>query len=158
VKNGLGYSPSPTVHKLLELENDAGLGPRYSLRMDAVYKLGFDVKILGSKLLTLLSEIKSSGGTIVGYGAPAKATTLMYEFGLGLDVLDFIVDDSPLKQGLYTPGKKVPIFPTSAIREKRPTHIFILAWNFADSIVRSNTWFSDMGGKFIVPLPNLMVI
>ena len=73
-----------------------------------------------------------------GFGAPAKATTLMYEFELENNVLDFIVDDSPLKQGLFSPGLNIPILPSSAINELKPDYLLILAWNFADSIIKKN--------------------
>ena len=82
----------------------------------------------------------------------------MYEFELEKNVLDFIVDDSPLKQGLYSPGLHIPILPSSAINELKPDYLLILAWNFADSIIEKNSEFTESGGKFIIPLPNLQII
>ena len=82
----------------------------------------------------------------------------MYEFELESDVLDFIVDDSPLKQGLFSPGLHIPILPSSAINKLKPDYLLILAWNFADSIIKKNKKFTESGGKFIIPLPNLQVI
>ena len=82
----------------------------------------------------------------------------MYEFGLKDDILDFIVDDSPLKQGLYSPGLHIPVVPSSSIKTLKPDYLLILAWNFADSIIKKNKEFSNSGGKFIIPLPNLEVI
>jgi hypothetical protein len=98
--------------------------------------------------------MKASGMSIAGYGAPAKATTLMYQFGLGPEDLDFIVDDSPLKAGLFTPGKHIPVLPSSAIRDRMPDAVVILAWNFADSIVQKLGWYRELGGKIITPLPD----
>ena len=82
----------------------------------------------------------------------------MYEFGLEQNVLEFIVDDSPLKQGLFSPGLNIPILTSSSIHELKPDYLLILAWNFADSIIKKNREFINSGGKFIIPLPNLKVI
>ena len=72
--------------------------------------------------------------------------------------IDFIVDDSPLKQGLFTPGLHVPVLPSSSIYNLKPDYLLLLAWNFSDSIIKNNKKFTDLGGKFIIPLPNLKVI
>jgi SAM-dependent methyltransferase len=157
VRNAPGEGLALPVLNLLHEEGKLGLGSGAGA-VTAVTTLGMNVKSLGERLRAQLREIRSSGGKIAGFGAPAKATTLMYEFGLGRDLLDFIVDDSPLKQGLFSPGKKVPILPSSAIAREKPTHLLVLAWNFADSIIRNNAWFSETGGKFIVPLPNLVTV
>ena len=74
------------------------------------------------------------GKSIIGYGAPAKATTLMHHFEIGEDIVDFIVDDSEWKHYLYTPGKGIPIVPQNFIRDKID-YILILAWNFSKSII-----------------------
>ncbi|MEO5373428.1 MAG: class I SAM-dependent methyltransferase [Alphaproteobacteria bacterium] len=105
----------------------------------------------------LLAGIKASGGTIAGFGAPAKATTLLYHFGIGPDVIDFIVDDSPLKQGLHSPGMHIPVLPSQAIYDRRPSHVVVLAWNFADPIMARHAAYRDGGGHFIVPLPDVKV-
>lgn len=73
--------------------------------------------------------------TIVGYGAPAKATTLMYAFGLKATDIDYIVDDSPLKQGLYTPGLNIPVKSPDVLLVEKPRYVLVLAWNFAESII-----------------------
>ena len=83
---------------------------------------------------SLIGGLKAAGKTVAGYGAPAKATTLMHHFGLGPEVIDFIVDDSPLKQGLYTPGHHIPVLSPAAIDERRPDYLLILAWNFVAAV------------------------
>jgi hypothetical protein len=65
------------------------------------------------------------------------------------------VDDAPLKQGTFTPGKHIPVLPTKAIYAKRPRYLLILAWNFAESIIEKH---KEFGGSFIVPLPNLRIV
>ena len=116
------------------------------------------VNRLKEDLQTLLKDMKAQGKRIAGFGAPAKATTLMYHFEIGPNLIDFIVDDSPLKQGLFSPGMHIPVVPSSAIAEHRPDLLLILAWNFAPSIIEKNAEFRRGGGKFIVPVPNLEVI
>jgi SAM-dependent methyltransferase len=121
--------------------------------------IGFAAKIdkVGRELHAVLRDIKSRGHTIAGFGAPAKATTLMHHFGIGPDMVDFIVDDSPLKQGLFTPGMHIPVVSSAAIAERRPDYLVILAWNFAEPIMRGQAEFARQGGRFIVPLPNVTV-
>jgi SAM-dependent methyltransferase len=92
---------------------------------------------------------------VAAYGAPAKATTFLHQFGIGRETIDFVVDDSPLKQGLHLPGKQIPILPTSALYERKPDYCLILAWNFAEQIMRNN---KEYKGKWIVPLPELRVV
>lgn len=111
-----------------------------------------------SDLGAVLSAIKAEGGTIAGVGAPAKATTLLYHLGIGPDVIDFIVDDNPLKQGLYSPGMHIPILPAEALYDRRPSHALVLAWNFAEPIMARHAAYRDAGGRFIVPLPEVRVV
>ncbi len=121
---------------------------------------GFSEKIEGlkSELSTLLRGLKAEGKTIAGFGAPAKATTLMYHFGIGPEVIDFIIDDSPLKQGLFTPGMHIPVLGSEAITTRNPDVLLILAWNFAPAIIEKNAAFRDAGGRFIIPLPQVEMI
>jgi SAM-dependent methyltransferase len=120
-------------------------------------KLAVNVQRLFFSLKRLLIDVRAAGKTVAGFGAPAKVTTLMHRFQLGREDIDFIVDDAPLKQGLFTPGKYVPVLPSSALYGRRPDYVIILAWNFAEPIMRSHKRFSDEGGKFIVPIPQLKV-
>jgi SAM-dependent methyltransferase len=113
---------------------------------------------LSNELGSLLQKLRSEGKSIAAYGAPAKATTLMYHFGLGPDVIDFIIDDSPLKQGLFSPGMHIPVLPSTAIAERKPDYLLILAWNFAEPIIRNNASFFKTGGKFIIPVPQVEIV
>jgi SAM-dependent methyltransferase len=113
---------------------------------------------LGRELTEILRRLKSEGKRIAGFGAPAKATTLMYCFGLGKEIIDFIVDDSPLKQNLFTPGRHVPVVPWSVAESERPDYMVILAWNFADAIIEAHRSYLADGGRFIVPLPDIRIV
>lgn len=141
-----------SVGALIAMEEKLGLDraetfAAYALRIDA----------LKDELGGLLRGLKAQGKAIAGFGAPAKATTLLFHFGLGPDLIDFIVDDSPLKQGLYSPGQHIPVLPSSAIYERKPDYLLILAWNFAPSIMEKHKAYAQAGGHFIVPLPKLEV-
>jgi hypothetical protein len=84
----------------------------------------------------------------------------MYQFGLTTTDLDYIIDDSPLKQGLFSPGRFVPVVDSSILNdpERRPDYLVILAWNFAAPIIAKNKPYQDAGGKFIVPIPELQIV
>ena len=139
-----------TVAALIAAEQDAGLDKAETFKAFAA-----DISALGNQLKSLIRDIRADGKTIAGFGAPAKATTLMYHFGLGANEIDFIVDDSPLKQNLYSPGAHIPVVASDALYERRPDYVLILAWNFADAIMDKHSAFLDGGGCFIVPLPEL---
>jgi len=113
---------------------------------------------LGKELTAVLAKLKADGKRIAAFGAPAKATTLMYRFGLNKETIDYIVDDSPLKQGLFTPGKHVPVVASSHMVEAWPDYMVILAWNFADAIIANHREYLNKGGHFIVPLPELRIV
>ena len=115
------------------------------------------ITYLKKELTALVDTIKSSGANLIGYGAPAKATTLLYEFGLS-DQLEYIIDDNPLKQGLYTPGSHIPVIsPDVLMKGDLPSYMIVLAWNFANQIMEQHRYYLNQGGHFIVPLPNLKV-
>ncbi len=144
---------SPSVEEFIEREAKLGLHmastfQNYSKKID----------LLKLEFRNLILNLISQGKRLAGFGAPAKATTLMHHFEISGEVLEFIVDDNPLKQGLYTPGFHVPILPVTAIIDKKPDYLVILAWNFADSIIAQQKDFRDRGGKFIIPLPELRIV
>lgn len=109
-------------------------------------------------LAALLLQLKADGKSVAGYGAPAKSTTLLHYFGIGAETIGYIVDDSAYKQGLYTPGTHIPVVGPELLHQRRPDCLLILAWNFADEIMKKNEWFSRSGGKFIVPVPEPKVL
>ena len=110
-----------------------------------------------NELQKLLQRLKNDKKSIVGFGAPAKATTFLYHFAVKPEVIEYIIDDSPLKQGLFTPGMHIPIYSSKKLYEKNPDYVIILAWNFAESIMKRHQKIKDLGGHFIIPLPELKV-
>ncbi len=141
-----------SVADLKEKERRAGLD-----RID-VYR-AFDRKVERTKrrLLEFLVKAKDEGKRIVGYGAPAKGNTLLNYCGVRSDFLDFTVDRSPHKQGLYLPGTRIPIRHPDAIREARPDYLLILPWNLKHEIVEQTAYIRDWGGRFVVPIPEVAV-
>lgn len=131
------------------------------LRVDSTplyYEFAQRVERTKATVKALLAALKSDGATIAGYGAAAKATTFLAYLKIERSLLDFIVDLSPDKVGLFMGGNHIPILPVAALREKRPDYLLILAWNFADEIIRQQSGYRAMGGKLIVPIPELRVI
>jgi len=142
-----------SVDKLIALEIKLGLDKHEVLQE-------FDKKIsfVKEKLQKLLQALKKDGKIIAGFGAPTKATTLMAHFGLDENILDFIVDDNPLKQGLYTPITHIPVLSTKALYERKPDYVLILAWNFAEPIMKMHKRYANEIGSFIVPMPTPKII
>jgi hypothetical protein len=119
---------------------------------------GRRIAAVGADLRQLVQQLKASGSSIAGYGAATKATTLLGHFGLTSRDLDFIADDNPLKQGLFSPASHIPVVSPAAIAERRPDYLLILAWNFADGIMSRRRDYSSEGGKFILPMPSARVV
>lgn len=129
-----------------------------ALRDAATFRaFGARIAKVGAELTSLLGNLKREGKRIAGFGAPAKATTLLYHLGITPQLVDFIVDDSPLKQGRYTPGMHIPVLPAQALYDRGVDYIVILAWNFAEPIMKKHAAWRSGGGRFIVPLPVLEV-
>lgn len=151
--------PDQSIHHaaldLIMKERALGLGrePRAAFE-----KLGRTIEQRRQELRCVVDTIKNQGGSIAGYGAPAKATTLLYTFGLEHS-LDHVVDDSPHKQHRWLPGGHTPVLPSTALEgSDRPDAVIILAWNFAESILEKLSAYRAAGGKCIVPLPTLRIV
>ena len=148
-----GRSVSEDVTNLIQLEEKAGL-----FDSAAYSKLTAQIAEAGDRLTAEISAAKRAGRGIAGYGAPAKATTLMHQFGLTNTDIEYIVDDSPWKHGLLSPGLNIPIFASSQLEQQPVDDVVVLAWNFADPIIENNKLFLTGNRRFIVPLPNLRMV
>jgi hypothetical protein len=100
-----------------------------------------------------LTSLKKQGAKITAYGATAKGNTLLNYCKIGTDILDYVSDTTSFKQGRYTPGMHIPVFPESRFHESPPDYALLLAWNYADEILRKEHKYRQVGGKFIVPIP-----
>ena len=119
----------------------------------------FAEKIEAAKeqVVSLLGKLKQEGKTIAGYGASATTTTLIYHFGLGR-FLDYLVDEYSRKQNVLSPGLHLPVVSPQALLDRKTDYAVILAWRYFQPIIEKNRIFNAQGGRFIVPLPKLMII
>jgi SAM-dependent methyltransferase len=144
---------SPAVGALLDEEAATGV------TAEAYYRrFAGQVARLRDRLLRELRGRKAAGQRLAAYGASAKGSTLMNAFGIGADLLDFVVDRSTVKQGLHTPGNRLPILPPGALLERRPDAVLLLTWNFAEEIFRQQRAFLESGGTFVVPVPEVRCV
>lgn len=141
------------VTELLAKEEIAGLQHLHTYQ-------NFNEQVKESKLsiLEFLIQAKRDGKTIAGYGAPAKGNTLLNYCGIRRSFLDYTVDKSPYKQGLYLPGTHIPILSPDKIRETRPDLVIILPWNLKEEIMEQLSYIRQWGGKFAVLIPKITVM
>ncbi len=143
-----GAPPSDRVGEMLAAERSAGM-----LALGYYRDFAGRIEALRRQLVGLLRRLKAEGKRLAGYGASAKGSTLLNVFGIGADVLDFVVDRSTVKQGRFTPGTHLPILPPEALLERRPEYVLLLTWNFADEILAQQAAYRAQGGRFIIPVP-----
>jgi nucleoside-diphosphate-sugar epimerase/SAM-dependent methyltransferase len=133
-----------SVDEILALETSKGLTD-YKTYLD----FGKKVETIKVKTLQNIKKLKLEGKTIVGFGAPAKATTVLNYFGISTQYIDYIVEDNELKQGLFVPGVNIPIKSKENIQKDPPDYIIVLAWNFFEDIKKNNQELTELGCKFI---------
>lgn len=143
---------APAVAELKALEAKAGIDHPQALAV-----LGERLDTIKGELLALLDDLRSKGKTIANYGAAVGLTTMIYHFDLA-GRLSFIVDDNLVKQNTFSPGHHIPVYAPQAMYERKPDYMLILAWRYADNIMKQHRAYLDQGGHFIIPLPELRVI
>jgi hypothetical protein len=143
---------SISVQELLSKEEALGL------KRLSIYK-GFQLRAdkVKSDLLSYLKKKKNDGKTVAGYGAAAKGNTLLNYSGVKRDLLPFVCDAAPSKQGKYMPGSHIPILPPSALREQQPDVVLILPWNIAKEVIAQNSYVRDWGGIFVTAVPKIHI-
>jgi len=145
-------SVAPIVGELIELERQRGFG---NLALYQDYAKRIDER--KTALNDFLDLEIAKGKMIAGYGASTTSTTLMWHFELTRK-LAFVADDNPKKYGLYCPGCHIPVVPSEELYVRKPDYVVILAWQFAEAIMKKHTRFAKEGGKFVVPLIDLKVL
>ena len=124
----------------------------------ALEQFSHRVQKFKGELNRLLQTMKKDENTIVGYGAPAKATILLNYCSIDRSTLNFVIDTTPYKQGKFIPGVRIPIVPPDEFRKAAPDYALLLAWNFKDEILTKEREYLKSGGRFIVPFPKLEVV
>jgi 2-polyprenyl-3-methyl-5-hydroxy-6-metoxy-1,4-benzoquinol methylase len=146
--------PTAAVRLLREEESRSGL-----LSIGGAYQRFPElVRGIRRNLLRFLLDAEESGKTVVGYGAPAKAVTLLSYCGIGPDLVKFTVDRSPHKQGRLLPGSRLPIYEPDRIKLAKPDYILIFPWNLKDEIMDQLSYVRAWGAKFVVAIPEVAII
>lgn len=137
------------------LDKEAALGLNRLSTFDTFRK---HVEQSRSDLLNLLRDLKAKGKRIAGYGATSKSTTILNYCGIGPDLIEFISDTTPIKQGKFTPGMHIPVRPYEAFQAEPPDYAVLFAWNHAEEIMAKEKAFMEAGGRWIVHVPKVQVL
>lgn len=152
-KTGGKHEINEEVKKIMDYEKSIDIED-----LETYKKFANKVYEVKEKLISYIQDIKNQGESIAGYGAPAKSTTLLNFCNIGKDFIDYVVDDNPLKIGLYTPGTHIPVVSSEYLDEKTPDYVLILAWNFTHEILEKTKKYANQGVKFIIPLPEPKIV
>ena len=143
------FKKTINFEKMIKFEKEFGIN-----EIQTYQKFSENVKELKNKLQNKLLKFKKEGKIIFGYGAPAKGNVLLNYCNIGTKFLDYIIDTTPLKQGLYTPGMHIPVKSDKEKIEKPSQQIaLLLAWNYEQAIINKEELFLKNGGKFLIPIP-----
>jgi methylation protein EvaC len=146
-------TPAPSVARLLADEQ-----ARNMTDPDTFTRFGSDVTRIRRELLALLADIKADGKSVVGYGAAAKCTTVTNYCGIGTDLVPFVCDSTPAKQGHLVPGSNLPVRPPSAFTDPYPDYALLFAWNHAEEIMAKERAFREAGGRWILYVPTVHIV
>ncbi len=152
-RNDTGQHPrSAKVDELLQHEAQAGMNT-------AEYYAGFQAKTdkVKDDFLAFLLDAKRQGKTVAAYGAAAKGNTLMNYAGIRPDLISFVADRNPAKQGKYLPGNRIPIVDESRLRDAKPDYVVILPWNLKAEVMQQLEYIKSWGGQFVTAVPKLSV-
>jgi SAM-dependent methyltransferase len=150
---GKAHSQGPAVEDLLRRETQAGMR---TLDYYACFQGKLDT--VKNDLLAFLLECKRASRTVAGYGAAAKGNTLFNYAGVKKDLVAFVADRSPHKQGLYLPGSRIPVLGEEDIHKLKPDFVLILPWNIQAEITAQLAGIRRWGGRFAVAIPSLRVL
>ncbi len=144
---------STRVNKMLQTEKRKGL-----LESETYLKFRRRVDKVRHELVQLLWGLRLKNKRIVGYGASAKGNIILNYCRIGPETLGYVVDSISYKQGKYTPGMHIPIYPEAKLLTDQPDYTLLLAWNFSDEIIKKQAEYRRKGGKFILAIPKLTIV
>ncbi|MCO7516146.1 class I SAM-dependent methyltransferase [Pseudomonas guariconensis] len=144
---------SAGVARLLALETDVGVRTAdfYSTLAPAAERIKL-------QLLRFLLQAKDEGKRVVGYGAAAKGNTLLNYAGVKADLLAWVADANPHKQGKFLPGSRIPVVSAQRLAEERPDYVLILPWNLLKEVSEQQAGIREWGGRFVIAVPELTVL
>ncbi|QFU89739.1 class I SAM-dependent methyltransferase [Amycolatopsis sp. YIM 10] len=146
-------TPSGAVRKLLADELTMKLA-----EPETLHAFGTGVLKIKDELTSLLRELRAEGKRVVGYGATAKSATVTNLCGIGPDLVPFICDSTPAKQGRVSPGRHIPVRPPEAFADPYPDYSLLFAWNHAEEIMAKEQAFQESGGKWILYVPEVRIV
>lgn len=147
------HQQNASVQQILTAEKQAGVATA------AFYQgLQAEVNKIKHDFLTFLLDIKAQGKMVAAYGAAAKGNTLLNYAGVRPDLLPYVVDLNPAKQGKFLPGSRIPIVTEASLKTAKPDYILILPWNIKDEVIAQLAYVREWGGKFVVAIPNLQIL
>lgn len=147
------HERKPRVDQLLEEEVNHGVNT-------ADYYKDFQAKAdaIKNDFLAFLLEAKRQGNTVAAYGAAAKGNTLMNYAGVRPDLITFVADRNPAKQGKYMPGSRIPIVEEGWVRQRKPNYVVVLPWNLKSEFLRQLGYVRDWAGQLIVAVPKISTL
>ncbi|MGW0809516.1 methyltransferase domain-containing protein [Nonomuraea sp. NPDC002799] len=146
-------TPAPGVAELLAEEDTRRLGD-----MDTLRRFGENVLRIRDDLTALLRDLRAQGKRVAGYGATAKSATVTNLCGIGPDLVPYVCDSTPAKQGRLTPGTHIPVRPPEEFARHHPDYALLFAWNHADEIMAKEQAFRDAGGQWILYVPDVRIV
>lgn len=146
------YPVSEAVHQWLEREDDLGIK-----RPETYEQLRGQIEQSRDMLMATLNQLKAEGKRVVGYGATSKSTTVTNYCGITSDLVEYISDTTPIKQGKFSPGAHIPVRPYEAFQEDYPDIALLFAWNHAAEIMEKEGDFRHRGGKWLTYVPTVRI-
>ena len=142
----------PAVAALLDQERAAGM-------TTAAFYRDFQARAetIKNDIVAFLIEAKRAGKRVGAYGAAAKGNTLLNFGGVRPDLLSFVVDRNPAKQGQFMPGSRIPIVSEQTLTDRKPDYILILPWNLREEVAAQLAYTRDWGARFVTAVPALSV-
>ncbi len=146
-------TPTPAVRELLVDEHARKLS-----ELETFERFGQTVEHVRDDLVALLCKIRSNGQRVIGYGAPGKSSTVTNYCGIGPELIPFVCDSTPSKQGHLVPGSHLPVMPPEAFSDPYPDYALLFAWNHAEEIMAKERDFRDAGGRWLRYVPEVHVV